>query len=69
LVFEFSENEYFNNLKLEKSYTVSNEYLLEKIESSNIEWKEGKNISAKKVTKKIKNKSKEMYYLFNLFIF
>ena len=69
MVFEFSENEYFNNLKLEKSYTVSNEYLLEKIESSNIEWKEGKNISAKKVTKKIKNKSKEMYYLFNLFIF
>merc|ERR1712032_839348 len=32
------------------------EHLLERIESTNIEWKEGKNISAKKVTKKIKNK-------------
>ena len=52
------ENEYLKNTKLEKSYTISKEYLLEKIESTKVEWKEGKNISAKKVTKKMKNKSK-----------
>jgi nucleosome assembly protein 1-like 1 len=58
LAFEFAENEYLNTLLLEKSYTISKEYLLEKTESTDIQWKEGKNISAKKVTKKMKNKSK-----------
>ena len=58
MAFEFAENEYLNTLLIEKSYTISKEYLLEKIESTNIQWKEGKNISAKNVTKKMKNKSK-----------
>lgn len=63
--FEFSENEYLNTLLLIKSYTITREYLLEKIESTNIEWKEGKNIAEKKVSKKMKNKSKKFIFYNN----
>jgi hypothetical protein len=74
LVFEFAENEYLKTLLLEKSYTITKEYLLEKIESTNIQWQEGKNISAKKVSKKMKNKSKifilnNLFYLFYIFYY
>lgn len=41
---------------MEKDYSISREYLLQKIVSTNIQWKNGKNISAKKVSKKLKNK-------------
>jgi nucleosome assembly protein 1-like 1 len=41
---------------LTKSYHVTKELLLDRIESSQINWKEGKNYTEKKVTKTLKNK-------------
>jgi nucleosome assembly protein 1-like 1 len=61
LIFEFDTNDYFTNTKLEKIYYVSKDLLIEKIESTPIEWKEGKNLCVKKVTKTLKNKS--MFFL------
>jgi len=57
LIFQFDKNEYFENTVLEKTYYISNELLLSNIVSSKINWKEGKNVSAKKVNKMMKNKS------------
>ena len=42
LIFEFSENEFFSNKELEKEYILSNDGLIEKIISSNINWKKDK---------------------------
>lgn len=64
MIFEFEANDYFTNSKLEKVYHVSKDLLIEKIESTPIEWKEGKNMCVKKVTKTLKNKSK-IYFLQN----
>lgn len=61
MIFEFEENEYFTNTLLEKTYNISKELLLTSITSTKIDWKEGKNISSKKVTKNMKNKSKQFY--------
>jgi nucleosome assembly protein 1-like 1 len=57
LIFEFEKNEYFTNTLLEKTYFISEELLLKEIISTKIDWIEGKNISVKKVTKTMKNKS------------
>ena len=62
LIFEFEENEYFTNQVIEKTYYVNKELLLEKIESTPINWKEGKNLCSKTVTKNLINKSK-IYYI------
>lgn len=40
-----------------KTYHISKEILIEKIESSQINWKEGKDLTRKLGSKKIKNKS------------
>jgi len=60
-VFEFEKNEYFTNNLLEKTYHISDELLLKEIVSTKINWIEGKNVSVKKVTKKMKNKSKNYF--------
>lgn len=57
LVFEFEANEFFENTKIEKTYYVNKELLLDKIESSVINWKEGKNLNSKMESKTMKNKS------------
>ena len=56
LIFEFSENEFFNNKILEKQYNLSNDGLIETIISSNIEWKKDKDYTKNIIQKKIKNK-------------
>ena len=56
LIFEFSENEFFNNKILEKQYNLSNDGLIEIIISSNIEWKKDKDYTKNIIQKKIKNK-------------
>jgi len=56
LFFEFEPNEYFTNKEIVKTYRIGTDYLLESIESTPIEWKEGKNICVKKVQKTLKNK-------------
>ena len=58
MIFEFSQNEFFENILLEKNYHLNKEMLIEKIESSKINWKKGKNLSEKKTNKTMKNKSK-----------
>lgn len=63
LSFFFKENEYFTNTVLTKAYTVDPDILDEKSPellenvSSEISWKEGKNLLVKEVTKKQKAKS------------
>ena len=56
LIFEFSENEFFSNKELEKEYILSNDGLIEKITSSNINWKKDKDYTKNIIKKKIKNK-------------
>lgn len=56
-MFEFEQNEYFTNSILEKVYKINNEMLIESIQSTKIDWKEGKNIIEKTVVKNCKNKS------------
>jgi len=56
LIFEFKLNDYFSNVLIEKVYYVSGEMLIEKIESTKIDWKEGKCLTSKIVTKHLKNK-------------
>lgn len=58
MIFEFAQNEYFENTILEKHYFLNKEMLIEKIESTPIIWKEGKNLASKTVKKHLKNKSK-----------
>ena len=62
MLFEFSQNEFFENSILEKHYFLNKEMLIEKIESSNIIWKEGKSLAHKKVSKTLKNKSNKSIY-------
>jgi|LauGreDrversion4_2_1035121.scaffolds.fasta_scaffold636593_2 nucleosome assembly protein 1-like 1 len=57
MLFEFSQNEFFENTILEKQYFLNKEMLIERIESSTINWKEGKSLAHKTVKKTLKNKS------------
>lgn len=61
MIFEFSQNEFFENTILEKHYFLNKEMLIEKIESSTINWKEGKSLAHKTVKKTLKNKSTVIY--------
>jgi len=60
LVFHFSENPYFTNLEIEKSYTtkLTNPYCgeidVQEIKCTPIEWKAGKDVTVERVTKKAK---------------
>lgn len=57
IVFHFDENEYFTNKELTKKVICNKkDGEPEKFEGCEIDWKEGKNITKKKVTKKQKNK-------------
>ena len=61
LKFLFSENEWMTNTELVKNYFLEDEEapLPDKIESSAIEWKEGKNVTIKKISVKKKKKKKQ----------
>jgi len=62
LKFDFQDNPYFENKFLEKRYDIPNFYmddepLLEKIDATEIKWKEGQSLTHKSVTKKQRAKS------------
>ena len=52
LLFTFEANEFFTNTQLTKKVICRADGEPDKFEGCNIEWKEGKNITKKKVTKK-----------------
>ena len=54
LEFRFENNDFFNNSVLKKTYVIPKENVIEKIVASEIQWKDGKNITEKKVKKKNK---------------
>lgn len=56
IIFTFEKNEHFTNTELKKSFYQSKQNIVEKCEGTVINWKEGKNITEKKVKKKQKNK-------------
>jgi nucleosome assembly protein 1-like 1 len=56
LTFTFEKNDYFNNDVLKKSFIMSRENVIEKCEGTEISWKDGKDVTKKKVKKKSKKK-------------
>ena len=53
LIFTFEKNDYFKNDKLKKSFVMSkNQNMIEKCEGTEIDWKDGKNVTQKKIKKK-----------------
>lgn len=56
LNFKFEKNDYFTNTELKKSFTMSKQNVIEKCDGTEIAWKEGKNVTQKKIKKKSKNK-------------
>jgi nucleosome assembly protein 1-like 1 len=56
LIFTFEKNEYFSNTELKKTYKMTRQNIIEKCEGTVINWKDGKNVTEKKVKKKQKNK-------------
>ena len=59
IIFEFEKNDYFTNSILRKTYVMSRQNIIEKCEGTTIEWKEGKNVTEKKVKKKNKKTKKQ----------
>lgn len=56
LVFKFEKNDYFTDLVLKKSFTMSKQNVIEKCEGTEISWKEGRDVTKKKIKKKSKSK-------------
>ncbi len=56
IIFKFEKNDYFSNTELKKSFTMSKQNVIEKCEGSIIDWKDGKDVTKKKIKKKSKNK-------------
>lgn len=69
LIFEFSENEYFTNRTISKTYYYKEEsgyggdFIYDHAEGENIEWKADKDLTLRVESKKQRNKSKlPLYY-------
>ena len=56
LIFLFEKNDYFKNASLRKSFVMTRQNIIEKCEGTEIEWKEGKDVTKKKIKKKQKAK-------------
>jgi nucleosome assembly protein 1-like 1 len=56
LVFVFEKNDYFTNTELKKSFTMSKQNVIEKCEGTDINWKDGRDVTKKKIKKKSKSK-------------
>jgi nucleosome assembly protein 1-like 1 len=56
LIFAFEKNDYFTNETLKKSFVMSKQNIIDKCEGTTINWKDGKNVTEKKVKKKSKKK-------------
>jgi nucleosome assembly protein 1-like 1 len=52
LVFRFEKNDYFTNEELKKTFVMTKQNVIEKCEGSVVTWKDGKDITKKKVKKK-----------------
>jgi nucleosome assembly protein 1-like 1 len=62
ITFHFAENPFFTNTTLTKTFTLARQQddaVLSKAEGVVINWKEGKNLGMKTVTKKVKSKAKK----------
>ena len=56
LIFTFEKNDYFKNEKLIKSITMERQNMIEKCVGTEIDWKDGKDVTKKKIKKKQKAK-------------
>ena len=56
LLFTFEKNDYFSDLVMKKSFVMSKQNVIEKCVGSVIQWKEGKDVTKKKIKKKNKKK-------------
>ena len=56
LVFKFEKNDYFNNAELKKTFVMTKQNVIEKCDGTEIDWKENKDVTKKKIKKKSKNK-------------
>ena len=52
LVFKFEKNDYFTNEDLKKVFVMSKQNVIEKCEGTVIDWKDGRNVTQKKIKKK-----------------
>jgi nucleosome assembly protein 1-like 1 len=62
IVFRFAENPFFTNTELRKTFTMArqnDDAVLSKATGTKVEWKEGKNLGVKVVSKKVKAKGKK----------
>jgi nucleosome assembly protein 1-like 1 len=56
LIFTFEKNDYFSNESLKKTFVMTKQNVIEKCEGTEIAWKDGKDVTKKKIKKKSKNK-------------
>lgn len=56
LLFHFEKNDYFTNETLKKTFHMSQQNVIKKCEGTEIGWKEGRDVTKKKIKKKSKNK-------------
>lgn len=56
LLFTFEKNDYFGNEVLKKTFVMTKQNVIEKCEGTEISWKDGKDVTKKKIKKKSKNK-------------
>lgn len=56
LTFTFEKNDYFKNAQLKKTFVMTRQNIIEKCEGTEIEWKDGKDVTKKKIKKKQKAK-------------
>lgn len=56
LIFTFEKNDYFSNETLKKSFVLTKQNVIEKCEGTEIAWKDGKDVTKKKIKKKSKKK-------------
>lgn len=61
LIFEFDKNEFFTDSILEKTFVINEEHMIKEIISTKINWINKEKFIVKK-EKKIKNKSKWLFY-------
>ena len=52
LIFTFEKNDYFKNASLTKKFVMTRQNVIEKCEGTEIEWKDGKDVTKKKIKKK-----------------
>ena len=56
LIFTFEKNDYFTNQSLKKTFVMTKQNVIEKCEGTEIAWKDGKDVTVKKIKKKSKKK-------------